>query len=61
MAAGDFDSHKMDVKTTFLILDLADDVYMELPEKFIDASSPDHVCKLKKELYSLRQPPHQRF
>ena len=45
----------MDVKTAFLNGSLDCDIYMSQPEGFIDASKPNHVCKLKKSIYGLKQ------
>ena len=44
----------MDVKTAFLNGSLHCDIYMSQPEGFIDASKPNHVCKLKS-IYGLKQ------
>ncbi|GKA18590.1 retrovirus-related pol polyprotein from transposon TNT 1-94 [Tanacetum coccineum] len=45
----------LDVKTAFLHGTLKEDVYVCLPEGFIDADNPSHVYKLKKELCGLKQ------
>ena len=45
----------MHVKTAFLNGSLDCDIYMSQPEGFIDASKPNHVCKLKKSIYGLKQ------
>ena len=47
----------MDVKSTFLNEDLEEEVYMEQPEGFQLTYNTNHVCKLKKELYVLKQVP----
>ncbi|GJU15916.1 putative ribonuclease H-like domain-containing protein [Tanacetum coccineum] len=52
-----FTVFQMEVKTTFLNGTLKEDVYMCLPEGFIDADHPSHVYKLKKALYGLKQAP----
>jgi hypothetical protein len=36
---------------------LTEDVYMQQPPGFIHAEFPQHVCKLKKAIYGLRQAP----
>lgn len=36
---------------------LQEDMYMKQPQGFIDAKSPNYVCKLVKSLYGLKQAP----
>lgn len=36
---------------------LQKDMYMKQPQGFIDAKSPNYVCKLVKSLYGLKQAP----
>ena len=50
----DYEIWKMDVKTTFLNGKLAEDVYMCLPEVFVNAKYPIRVCKLEKSIYGLK-------
>ncbi|GJV59168.1 retrovirus-related pol polyprotein from transposon TNT 1-94 [Tanacetum coccineum] len=45
----------MDVKTTFLIGELKEEVYVSQPEGFIDPDHLTHVYYLKKVLYGLKQ------
>jgi hypothetical protein len=52
-----FKVYQMDVKSAFLNGDLSEEVYMEQPEGFKLSDNPDLVCKLKKDLYSLKQAP----
>ncbi|GJZ72193.1 retrovirus-related pol polyprotein from transposon TNT 1-94 [Tanacetum coccineum] len=47
----------MDVKTAFLNGPLKEEVYVSQPEGFIDPEFPNHVYRLKKALYSLKQAP----
>ncbi len=47
--------HQMDVKTAFLQGELDAEVYMEQPEGFIDNGKPDHVWKLKRNIYGIKQ------
>jgi hypothetical protein len=53
-----FKVYQMDVKLAFLNGDLNDEVYMEQLEGFELSGDPDLVCKLKKDLYGLKQDPH---
>nr|GEU81451.1 reverse transcriptase domain-containing protein [Tanacetum cinerariifolium] len=48
---------QMDVKTDFLNGSLKEEVYVSQPEGFIDPKFPNHVYKLKKALYCLKQAP----
>ena len=54
-AADDLEIVQFDIKTTFLNDDLAELLYMEQPEGFIDKDYPDYVCLLRKALYGLKQ------
>nr|GEZ50478.1 retrovirus-related Pol polyprotein from transposon TNT 1-94 [Tanacetum cinerariifolium] len=45
---------QMDVKTDFLNGELKKEVYVSLPEGFVDQDNPSHVYKLKKALYGLK-------
>jgi hypothetical protein len=49
--------HHMDVKSAFLNGDLAEEVYVHQPPGFLDDKQPQHVLKLSKALYGLRQAP----
>ncbi|GJW41912.1 retrovirus-related pol polyprotein from transposon TNT 1-94 [Tanacetum coccineum] len=49
--------YQMDVKTTFLNDILREEVYVSQPDKFVDQDNPNHVYKLKKALYWLKQAP----
>ncbi|GJZ96069.1 retrovirus-related pol polyprotein from transposon TNT 1-94 [Tanacetum coccineum] len=47
----------MDVKTSFLNVELHEVVYVIQLEGFIDQDNPNHVYRLKKALYGLKQAP----
>lgn len=47
----------MDVKTTFFHGSLREEFYVEQPEGFEVQYRQTHVCRLKKSLYGLKQPP----
>ncbi|GKB95618.1 retrovirus-related pol polyprotein from transposon TNT 1-94, partial [Tanacetum coccineum] len=47
--------YQMDVKTTFLNGILSKEVYVSQPNGFVDQDNPNHVYKLKKAIYGLKQ------
>nr|GFC47908.1 hypothetical protein [Tanacetum cinerariifolium] len=49
--------YQMDVKTAFLNGNLREEVYVSQPDGFVDADNPNHVYKLTKALYRLKQAP----
>ena len=53
--AHDLEILQMDVKTAFLNGSLDCEIYMSQPEGFVDPDRPNHVCKLKKSIYGLKQ------
>nr|GEZ97850.1 retrotransposon protein, putative, Ty1-copia subclass [Tanacetum cinerariifolium] len=46
---------QMNVKTAFLNGHLSEEVYMKQPEGFMNPKYPNHVCKLKRSIYGLKQ------
>jgi hypothetical protein len=51
----------LDVKTVFLHGELEEVIYMDQPEAFVVPGKENLVCRLKKSLYSLKQPPMQWY
>ncbi|GJZ87019.1 copia protein [Tanacetum coccineum] len=47
----------MDVNIAFLNGILREDVYVSQPDRFVDQDNPNHVYKLNKALYMLKQAP----
>ncbi|XP_049381315.1 uncharacterized protein LOC125845854 [Solanum stenotomum] len=53
----EFKLFQMDVKSAFLNGDLKEEVYVKQPPGFEDVDCPNHVFKLNKALYELKQAP----
>nr|GEZ97628.1 copia protein [Tanacetum cinerariifolium] len=47
--------YQIDVKTLFLNGKLREEVYVSQPNGFVDQDNPNHVYKLKKAIYRLKQ------
>ena len=52
-----FKLYQMDVKSAFLNGCLHEEVFVEQPKGFQDSHFSDHVLRLKKALYELKQAP----
>ncbi|GKB75962.1 retrovirus-related pol polyprotein from transposon TNT 1-94, partial [Tanacetum coccineum] len=46
--------YQMDVKTSFLNGILREEVYVSQPDRFVDPDNPNHVYRLKDDLYGLK-------
>ena len=55
VALFDLELEQFDVKTTFFFGDLEEEIYMRQPECFIVFKKKNHVCRLRKSLYGLKQ------
>uniref|UniRef100_A0A803PJG2 Reverse transcriptase Ty1/copia-type domain-containing protein n=1 Tax=Cannabis sativa TaxID=3483 RepID=A0A803PJG2_CANSA len=56
-----WDIQQVDINNAFLNGDHKEDVYMYQPQGFIDSEYPNHVCKLNKAIYGVRQAPRAWF
>ncbi|GJT57363.1 retrovirus-related pol polyprotein from transposon TNT 1-94 [Tanacetum coccineum] len=61
VALQDLELEQLDVKTAFLHGHLKEEIYIEQSKSFKVPGREDHVCKLKKSLYGLKQSPRQWY
>jgi len=61
VAINNLELEQLNVKTAFLHGDLEEQIYMKQPEGFEVVGKENHVCLLKKSLYSLKQSLWQRY
>ena len=61
VAMEDLELHQLDVKTAFLHGELEEEIFMKQPEGFEVAGKENHVCRLKRSLYGLKQSPRQWY
>ena len=54
----DWEIHQVDVKTPFLQGDIDEEIYIKHPDGYVDRERSNHVCKLKKSIYGLKQAAH---
>ena len=57
----DFNIYQMDVKSTFLNVFIEEEIYVEQPPDFENFEFPNHVFKLSKALYELKQAPRAYY
>ena len=58
IARMDLELYQMNVKTTFLIGELDEEIYMNQPLGFELKGQERKVCKIKRSIYSLKQASH---
>lgn len=51
----DLEIHQIDLKNAFLNGDLDEEIYLQLPDGFVNKDHPESVCRLQKSLYRLKE------
>jgi hypothetical protein len=54
-AISDWEVDQMDITAAYLNRILKEDIYMQQPRRFENKRFPNHICKLHKSLYRLKQ------
>ena len=50
--------HQMNVISAFLNGDLKEEIYMRQAPGYVQPGKEEFICKLRKSIYGLKQPPH---
>ena len=61
VATQNLELEQLDVKTAFLHGDLEEEIFMRQPRGYEEQGKEEHVCKLRRSLYGLKQSPRQWY
>ena len=61
VAADNLELIQLDIKTAFLHGDLREEIYMEQLKSFVTSEQEHLVCRLRKNLYGLKEAPRQWY